>query len=121
MIDTVTTVVTDFLNEAFAKRGSKNVMTVSAGASIAPWVGDYTHPSYRAAETATQEIWKQTPNYTREGGSIGPAITFDQELKANLLLLPMGRGDDGAQCVMCFLFRRGRALTLRRYATQFDE
>lgn len=44
-----------------------------------------------------QAIWGQTPNYTREGGSIPVTLTFAENLGVNVLLLPMGRGDDGAQ------------------------
>ena len=47
--------------------------------------------------TAVQAIWGQTPNYTREGGSIPVTLTFAENMGVNVLLLPMGRGDDGAQ------------------------
>jgi Cys-Gly metallodipeptidase DUG1 len=47
--------------------------------------------------TFCQAIYKQTPNYTREGGSIPVTLTFAEALGVNILLLPMGRGDDGAQ------------------------
>lgn len=51
-----------------------------------------------AADTIhVQAIWGQTPNYTREGGSIPVTLTFAENLGVNVLLLPMGRGDDGAQ------------------------
>lgn len=33
----------------------------------------------------------------REGGSIPVTLTFATSLGVNVLLLPMGRGDDGAQ------------------------
>lgn len=33
------------------------------------------------------------------GGSIPVTLTFAENLGVNVLLLPMGRGDDGAQCV----------------------
>jgi len=44
-----------------------------------------------------QAIWGKEPNYTREGGSIPVTLTFAETLGVNVLLLPMGRGDDGAQ------------------------
>ena len=44
-----------------------------------------------------QQIYKQTPDLTREGGSIPVTLTFAEALGVNVLLLPMGRGDDGAQ------------------------
>ncbi|KIJ10341.1 hypothetical protein PAXINDRAFT_102029 [Paxillus involutus ATCC 200175] len=38
-----------------------------------------------------------TPDYTREGGSIPITLTIEQALDGeNVLLLPMGRSDDGA-------------------------
>jgi hypothetical protein len=44
-------------------------------------------------------VYKQAPDYTREGGSIPVTLTFAEALGVNVLLLPMGRGDDGAQYV----------------------
>ena len=42
----------------------------------------------------------------REGGSIPVTLTFAEALGVNVLLLPMGRGDDGAQYVSAFLAQR---------------
>lgn len=36
------------------------------------------------------------PDYTREGGSIPVTLDFANILNLNVLLLPVGRGDDGA-------------------------
>jgi len=44
-------------------------------------------------------VYKKAPDYTREGGSIPVTLTFAEALGVNVLLLPMGRGDDGAQYV----------------------
>jgi len=41
-------------------------------------------------------VYKKTPDLTREGGSIPVTLTFAESLGVNVLLLPMGRGDDGA-------------------------
>jgi hypothetical protein len=49
-------------------------------------------------------VYNQEPNFTREGGSIPVTLTLEDHLQANVLLLPMGRGDDGAQSVLCNLF-----------------
>ena len=90
-----------------------------------PWVADVDHWNYRAATKATEVRWcrsiarlritahsfltatilskiiyKVTPDLTREGGSIPVTLTFAEALGVNVLLLPMGRGDDGAQCVV---------------------
>lgn len=44
-------------------------------------------------------MYKVKPDLTREGGSIPVTLTFAEQLGVNVLLLPMGRGDDGAQYV----------------------
>ena len=48
-------------------------------------------------------MYHQDPDLTREGGSIPVTLTFAESLGVNVLLLPMGRGDDGAQYVIFFL------------------
>ena len=62
-----------------------------------PWVADINHWNYEAAKKATEAVYLQSPNFTREGGSIPVTLTFADNLGVNVLLLPMGRGDDGAQ------------------------
>jgi hypothetical protein len=42
------------------------------------------------------EVYGQEPDYTREGGSIPVTLDFANILGLNVLLLPVGRGDDGA-------------------------
>ena len=46
-----------------------------------------------------QGVYNRAPDYMREGGSIPVTLTFAEALGVNVLLLPMGRGDDGAQYV----------------------
>ena len=41
-------------------------------------------------------MYGRKPDLTREGGSIPVTLTFSESLGVNVLLLPMGRGDDGA-------------------------
>ena len=62
-----------------------------------PWVANYKHWNYEAARRATQAVYGREPDLTREGGSIPVTLTFAESLGVNVLLLPMGRGDDGAQ------------------------
>ena len=52
-------------------------------------------------------MYKIAPDYTREGGSIPVTLTFAEALGVNVLLLPMGRGDDGAQYVSALLPQQG--------------
>lgn len=49
-----------------------------------------------AAAKATETIYGRKPDLTREGGSIPVTLTFTEALQKNVMLLPMGRGDDGA-------------------------
>ncbi|KAJ7834379.1 hypothetical protein B0H14DRAFT_2798608 [Mycena olivaceomarginata] len=80
----------------FAKLGSKNKLEVELLHDGKPWVADWRHWNYTAAMEATKQIYNKTPDLTREGGSIPVTLTFAETLGVNVLLLPMGRGDDGA-------------------------
>ena len=44
--------------------------------SAPAWVSDTNHPQYAAARTATQVVYGQDPDLTREGGSIPITITL---------------------------------------------
>ncbi|KAF7334577.1 CNDP dipeptidase [Mycena venus] len=94
--DAVEPLVKQYLESEFAKLGSKNKMEIELLHSGKPWVADWKHWNYAAAIKATEAIYKQTPDLTREGGSIPVTLTFAETLNVNVLLLPMGRGDDGA-------------------------
>ncbi|KAF8309686.1 CNDP dipeptidase [Clavulina sp. PMI_390] len=85
-----------YLQDEFAKLGSKNTLKLEQLHGGKPWVADPKHWNYEAARKATEAIYKKTPDYTREGGSIPVTLTFAEALGVNVLLLPMGRGDDGA-------------------------
>ncbi|KAJ7685640.1 hypothetical protein DFH06DRAFT_1264782 [Mycena polygramma] len=88
--------VVSYLESEFAKLGSKNKMEIELLHSGKPWVADWKHWNYTAAMKATEAVYKQKPDLTREGGSIPVTLTFAETLGVNVLLLPMGRGDDGA-------------------------
>lgn len=56
---------------------------------------DEIHPSTTvAAAKAVETVYNVKPDLTREGGSIPVTLSFQDALKKNVLLLPMGRGDD---------------------------
>lgn len=61
-----------------------------------PWTEDPTHPHYTAGLKATKHVYKVEPDFTREGGSIPVTLTFQQATGKNVILLPVGAGDDGA-------------------------
>jgi len=88
--------VRSYLNSEFAKLKSKNTFTVEDLHGGKPWVADHKHWNFEAARRATEAVYHKTPDYTREGGSIPVTLTFADSLGVNVMLLPMGRGDDGA-------------------------
>ncbi|KAI9007093.1 hypothetical protein BC832DRAFT_428417 [Gaertneriomyces semiglobifer] len=95
----ITQLVVRYLNDEFAKLGSKNTMKVECGHAGKAWVADTNHWNFVAASKAIQRVFGVTPDYTREGGSIPVTLTFQDALQKNVMLLPMGRSDDGAHSV----------------------
>jgi len=92
----VDVLVMKYLKEEFAKLGTKSTLSIENLHSGKPWLADPNHWNYVAARKATELVYQQTPDLTREGGSIPVTLTFAEALGVNVLLLPMGRGDDGA-------------------------
>ncbi|CCM05748.1 uncharacterized protein FIBRA_07980 [Fibroporia radiculosa] len=88
--------VISYVQSEFAKLNSKNKLNIENLHGGKPWVSDYKHWNYEAAIKATEAVYKVKPDLTREGGSIPVTLTFAESLGVNVLLLPMGRGDDGA-------------------------
>lgn len=91
--------VIDHVKSVFAAIGSKNTMEVELIHDGAYWVSDPFNESFTAASKATEHVWNIKPDFTREGGSIPITLTFEKELGTQVLLLPMGRGDDGAHSI----------------------
>lgn len=87
------------VKKVFGAIGSKNTMNVELIHDGAYWVSDPFNESFTAASKATEHVWNIKPDFTREGGSIPITLTFEQQLKTQVLLLPMGRGDDGAHSI----------------------
>lgn len=92
----VVEVVTKYVNQLWSQLGSKNKMTLEAEPGGKPWLADPNHWNYLAATKATEQVYGVTPDLTREGGSIPVALSFADTLGKNLVLLPLGRADDGA-------------------------
>lgn len=93
----VSDLVVEYINQQWAKLGSKNKMIIKGDPNGgAPFYSDPTHWNFAAATKATETVYGISPDLTREGGSIPVALTFSEVLGKNLLLLPLGRGDDGA-------------------------
>ncbi|KAH7101198.1 CNDP dipeptidase [Auriculariales sp. MPI-PUGE-AT-0066] len=94
--ENVTKLVEQYLQFEFTKLNSKNKMTVELLHGGKPWVDDPNHWNFQAAKRATESVYGKSPDFTREGGSIPVTLTFADSLKKSIVLLPMGRGDDGA-------------------------
>jgi len=88
--------VSKFLTEEFSKLGSKNSIKIESLHAAKAWMTDPNHPNYKAAKEAIKQVWKVDPYYTREGGSIPVTLTFQEATGKNVLLLPIGKSDDGA-------------------------
>lgn len=88
--------VVSYLEKQWATRGSPNVMKVSMGHGGKPWTENPDHPHYVAGRKATKHVYNVEPDLSREGGSIPVTLTFQEVTGKNVLLLPVGCGDDGA-------------------------
>jgi Cys-Gly metallodipeptidase DUG1 len=95
--ETVNPLVVKYIEEQFKSLNTKSKLEVECLHGGKPWVADHNHWNFEAAKRATWSVYKQLPDLTREGGSIPVTLTFAESLGVNVLLLPMGRGDDGAQ------------------------
>ncbi|CAO3589661.1 unnamed protein product [Absidia cylindrospora] len=95
----LTELVKKYVNDEFNKLGSKNVMVIECSHDGNHWLASPNHPNYVAAAKATETVYKVKPDLTREGGSIPVTLSFQDALQKNVLLLPMGRGDDGAHSI----------------------
>ncbi|XP_076298295.1 cytosolic non-specific dipeptidase 2 [Lasioglossum baleicum] len=88
--------VATYLNKKWAARGSPNTMKVRLSHGGKPWSENPDHPNYMAGRKATKHVYKVEPDLSREGGSIPVTLTFQEVTGKNVLLLPVGAGDDGA-------------------------
>ncbi|CAN6629588.1 cys-Gly metallodipeptidase Dug1p [Trichomonascus vanleenenianus] len=88
--------VISYVDKVFSQLGSKNKCTCELLHDGDYWVSDPNNWSFRAARRATKDVWGVEPDLTREGGSIPITLTFQNALNTSVILLPVGRGDDGA-------------------------
>ncbi|XP_014230542.1 cytosolic non-specific dipeptidase [Trichogramma pretiosum] len=85
-----------YVEKMWKLRGSPNSMTINMSHGGRCWVSDPNHPHYVAARIATKHVYQVDPDLTRDGGSIPVTLTFQEVTGKNVLLLPVGSGDDGA-------------------------
>lgn len=92
----LTEVIKEHIDKQFKILDSPNTCEVELIHDGDYWLSDPFNENFTAARKATKAVWNVEPDLTREGGSIPITLTFEQELKTSVLLLPVGRGDDGA-------------------------
>lgn len=88
--------VLTYLYKKWQVRKSPNVMNVSLCHGGKAWSENPDHPNYLAARRATKLVYNVEPDLSREGGSIPVTLTLQEFTNKNVLLLPVGAGDDGA-------------------------
>ncbi|XP_033221420.1 cytosolic non-specific dipeptidase [Belonocnema kinseyi] len=84
------------LQQQWTARNSPNILKISMDHGGKAWTENPDHPNYFAARKATKHVYKVDPDLSREGGSIPVTLTFQEVTGKNVLLLPVGAGDDGA-------------------------
>ncbi|XP_034947781.1 cytosolic non-specific dipeptidase [Chelonus insularis] len=94
--DEVVKKITAHVEKQWASRQSPNDMKVYMLHGGKAWTENPDHPHYAAARTATKHVYGVDPDLSREGGSIPVTLTFQEVTGKNVLLLPVGCGDDGA-------------------------
>lgn len=97
--DKLNKLVIEHCDKVFKKLGSPNKCKTELIHDGNYWISDPHNASFTAAAEATKVVYGVEPDFTREGGSIPITLTFEQCLKTTVLLLPMGRGDDGAHSI----------------------
>ncbi|VEU21898.1 DEKNAAC102877 [Brettanomyces naardenensis] len=95
----LTKFVVDYLKKKFDELHSPNKFSAGLVHDGDYWLSDPFNDAFTAAKEATKLVWGVEPDFIREGGSIPITITFEKELKTKAVLLPMGRGDDGAHSI----------------------
>ncbi|AMD22672.1 HHL098Wp [Eremothecium sinecaudum] len=88
--------VIEHCNKVFKSLNSPNSFSVEIRNAGPYWRSDPSNEVFASAAKAIKDVFHKEPEYTMEGGSIPITITFQEKLKAPVLLLPIGRIDDGA-------------------------
>eukprot|EP00053_Salpingoeca_punica_P011993 m.107056 g.107056 ORF g.107056 m.107056 type:complete len:478 (-) comp15828_c0_seq4:1717-3150(-) len=109
------------LEREFAKLGSSNKLSIAMEHPGKPFLSDPNHPNYRAARNAIQAVYGIEPDLTCEGGSIPISLTFQEATGKNLVLLPIGRSDDGAHSQNEKLDRTNYINGVKLLGAYFDE
>lgn len=85
-----------YIEKLHKESGSPNAMKVWSEHDGKPWLSDFSDPHYEAGRKAVRTVYGMEPDHTREGGSIPVTLILQETTEKNVMLLPMGRCDDGA-------------------------
>lgn len=92
----IESLVVKHIQNKWKERKTCNRMKIEMNSGGSPWMEDFNHPHYQAGVKATKHVYKVEPDLIREGGSIPITLVFQEVTGKNILLLPVGAGDDGA-------------------------
>ncbi|KAK4877594.1 hypothetical protein RN001_010100 [Aquatica leii] len=88
--------VVSYLEQKFKERKSLNNLKVFMTGFGDLWSEDPFHPNYVAGSRATKHVYGVEPDLIRDGGTIPILLIIQKVTGKNILLLPVGQGDDGA-------------------------
>ncbi|XP_013795799.1 beta-Ala-His dipeptidase [Apteryx mantelli] len=87
--------VVEYLEDVFSKRNSPNKLKVSMPLGAEPWVADINDPLYIAARRAVKTVFREDPDFIRDGSTIPIARMFQTIMQKSVIMLPIGAADDG--------------------------
>lgn len=119
-MDQVAKVVREHLEKKFAARDPPNKLNLDIHCGRWYYV-EPTSPVFVAAEKATERVHGVKPDFTREGGSIPITLTLAELTGQDVVLLPMGRIDDGAHSQNEKLDKSNYMLGMKTYAAFAEE
>ncbi|XP_030349958.1 beta-Ala-His dipeptidase [Strigops habroptila] len=87
--------VVEHLESVFSKRNSPNKLKVSMPLSAKPWLADVNDPLYKAARKAIKTVFREEPDFIRDGSTVPVARMFQTIMQKSVIMLPIGAADDG--------------------------
>ncbi|XP_068788152.1 beta-Ala-His dipeptidase isoform X7 [Struthio camelus] len=87
--------VVEYLENVFSKRKSPNKLKVSMPLGAKPWVADINDPLYIAAKRAVRTVFREDPDFIRDGSTVPIARMFQTITQRSVIMLPIGAADDG--------------------------
>ncbi|XP_027533360.1 beta-Ala-His dipeptidase-like [Neopelma chrysocephalum] len=87
--------VVEHLKGVFSKRTSPNKLKVSTPLGSKPWLADVNDLSYKAARRAIKTVFREDPDFIRDGSTIPVARMFQTITQKSVMMLPIGAADDG--------------------------